>query len=48
MYIREVSKNMSRLRDIRKEQGITQEEFAENLHVSGRTVSRWETGGSFS
>ena len=34
------------LKKLRKEKGITQEAFAQELNVSGRTVSRWETGVS--
>lgn len=32
------------LKKLRKEKNLTQEQLAEQLNVSGRTVSRWETG----
>lgn len=32
------------LKTLRKEKGLTQEQLAEILRVSGRTISRWETG----
>ena len=31
---------------LRKEKGLTQEQFAEHFNVSRRTVSRWETGSN--
>ena len=34
------------LKALRKEKNITQEALAETLNVSGRTVSRWETGNN--
>lgn len=34
------------LKELRKEKNITQEQFAEKMNVSRRTVSRWETGSN--
>jgi len=35
-----------RIRDLRKEQGVTQEQLAEAVGVSAQAVSKWECGGS--
>jgi len=34
------------LKELRKEKDFTQEQLAEQFHVSNRTVSRWETGSN--
>ena len=34
------------LKQLRKEQNMSQEQLAEKFYVSGRTVSRWETGAN--
>ena len=36
------------LGQVRRERGLTQEQLAQRLGVSQRTVSRWETGVSHS
>ena len=37
-------KTGSFLKELRKENGLTQEQAAEKLNISARTISRWETG----
>ncbi|MFR0769004.1 MAG: helix-turn-helix domain-containing protein [Dysosmobacter sp.] len=32
---------------LRKEQGLTQKQLAEQLHISDRTISKWERGPGF-
>ena len=32
------------LKELRKENELTQEQLAEQLNISNRTVSRWENG----
>ena len=34
------------LKELRKDKNITQEQLAEKMNVSRRTVSRWETGSN--
>lgn len=34
------------LKELRRERGLTQEQFAEVVRVSSRTISRWETGAN--
>ena len=35
------------IRELRKEKDLTQQQFAELIHVSDKAVSRWETGRGF-
>lgn len=34
--------------ELRKEQGLTQRQLADKIHVTDKAVSRWENGGSLS
>ena len=36
----------AKIRNLRKEKKVTQEELAEYLHISSQAVSKWETGAS--
>ena len=40
----DMSKMGAFLQALRKEQGLTQEQLGEELHISSKTISRWETG----
>lgn len=35
------------IRQLRCEQGLTQKQLAERIHISDKTVSKWETGNGF-
>ena len=40
----DMSKMGAFLQSLRREQGLTQEQLGEKLHISSKTISRWETG----
>ena len=47
MKTKEIDMNISdKLKNNRKQAGLTQEEIAQKLHVSRQTISNWETGRS--
>lgn len=36
------------IKELREKRKLTQKELAENINVSDKTISKWETGGSLS
>lgn len=40
----DITKMGAFLQELRRERGLTQEQLGERLHVSAKTISRWETG----
>ena len=40
----DMSKMGTFLQTLRKDNGLTQEQLGEKLHISSKTISRWETG----
>lgn len=36
-----------RLKDLRKEKGVSQEELAKVLHITRQSISKWETGTAY-
>ena len=38
----------TKIKQLRKEKKVTQEQLAEYLHISSQAISKWETGDSFS
>ena len=43
----DLKKNGRFLSEIRKEQGLTQKQLAEQIGVSDKTISKWECGHGF-
>lgn len=46
LFLKEVSKLKDRIKQIRKEAGLTQEKFAERLGLRRQTIATYETGRS--
>ncbi len=46
LFLKEVSKLKDRIKQIRKEAGLTQEKFAERLGLKRQTIATYETGRS--
>ncbi|MGX8851057.1 helix-turn-helix domain-containing protein [Amedibacillus sp. YH-ame10] len=37
----------NKVMELRKKQGLTQQQLADRLHVTNKAISRWETGEGF-